>query len=64
MTFRVPDEAPVKMKLLYSAEKMRFKHAIQGLEIELQATDLSELDFEEARDKIIRTSELTSLYAV
>ena len=43
-----PDTAPVRPKMLYSGSKEALKSVLQGVGIHLNATDHSELDFEEA----------------
>ena len=43
-----PDTAPVRPKMLYSGSKEALKSALIGVGIHINATDMSELDFEEA----------------
>ncbi|KAL3775007.1 hypothetical protein ACHAW5_003745 [Stephanodiscus triporus] len=43
-----PDTAPVRPKMLYSGSKEALKSALVGVGIHINATDMSELDFEEA----------------
>ena len=43
-----PDTAPVRPKMLYSGSKEALKSAFLGVGIMINATDMSELDFEEA----------------
>jgi cofilin len=43
-----PDTAPVRPKMLYSGSKEALKSALLGVGIMINATDMSELDFEEA----------------
>jgi len=43
-----PDTAPVRPKMLYSGSKEALKSSLVGVGIHINATDHSELDFEEA----------------
>eukprot|EP00571_Detonula_confervacea_P017176 CAMPEP_0172309964 /NCGR_PEP_ID=MMETSP1058-20130122/11015_1 /TAXON_ID=83371 /ORGANISM="Detonula confervacea, Strain CCMP 353" /LENGTH=142 /DNA_ID=CAMNT_0013022691 /DNA_START=28 /DNA_END=456 /DNA_ORIENTATION=+ len=43
-----PDTAPVRPKMLYSGSKEALKSALIGVGTHINATDLSELDFDEA----------------
>ena len=43
-----PDTASVRPKMLYSGSKEALKSALIGVGIHINATDMSELDFEEA----------------
>lgn len=49
---RAPDAAPIKVKMMYSSSKDSLKKALgQGLGIEIQANDLSDLDLNEIRQR-------------
>ncbi|XP_073054778.1 actin-depolymerizing factor 3 isoform X1 [Primulina huaijiensis] len=41
-----PDTARVRNKMIYASSKDRFKRELDGIQIELQATDPSEMDLE------------------
>ena len=41
-----PDTAKTKSKMLYAGTKDTLKKALQGLQVEIQGTDLSEVDLE------------------
>ncbi|KZV40647.1 actin-depolymerizing factor 2 [Dorcoceras hygrometricum] len=41
-----PDTAKVRNKMIYASSKDRFKRELDGIQIELQATDPSEMDLE------------------
>mmetsp|Transcript_6057 Transcript_6057/g.10818 ORF Transcript_6057/g.10818 Transcript_6057/m.10818 type:complete len:143 (-) Transcript_6057:238-666(-) len=49
-----PDTAPVRPKMLYSGSKEALKSALVGVGIHINATDHSELDFEEAILPVLR----------
>ncbi|KAK9154255.1 hypothetical protein Sjap_001735 [Stephania japonica] len=41
-----PDVARVRSKMLYASSKERFKRELDGIQVELQATDPSEMDLD------------------
>lgn len=41
-----PDTSRVRSKMLYASSKERFKRELDGIQVELQATDPSEIDLE------------------
>jgi cofilin len=41
-----PDTARVRSKMIYASSKDRFKRELDGIQIELQATDPSEMDLD------------------
>ncbi|KAF4351261.1 hypothetical protein F8388_026942 [Cannabis sativa] len=41
-----PDTAKVRSKMIYASSKDRFKRELDGIQIELQATDPSEMDID------------------
>lgn len=47
-----PDTAPVKTKMLYAASKDAVKKKLVGINHEIQATELSELNKSEVTDKV------------
>lgn len=53
-----PDSARIKQKMLYASSKDAFKGTFQGVSLEMQATDTTELDDESVmlrvRDVITR----------
>jgi cofilin len=50
-----PDNAPIKAKMMYASTKDFFKGLLPGIAIELQATELSEVDSEDLRLRIQAT---------
>lgn len=50
--FRAPDTASIKVKMMYSSSKDSLKKKLgEGLGIEIQANDHSDLDLNEIRQK-------------
>jgi len=47
-----PDTAKVRTKMLYAASKDSFKNALQGVQVEMQACDFSEVDISNLESKI------------
>jgi cofilin len=47
----VPDVAKVKAKMLYASSKERFRRDLDGVQLEIQATDASEIEESVLRDK-------------
>ncbi|RRT52118.1 hypothetical protein B296_00050666 [Ensete ventricosum] len=45
-TSRSPDTSRVRNKMLYASSKHRFKRELDGVQVELQATDPSEMSFD------------------
>lgn len=43
---RSPDSSRVRSKMLYASSKDRFKRELDGIQVELQATDPSEMSFD------------------
>lgn len=43
---RSPDIAKVRTKMLYASSKDRFKRELDGIQVELQATDPSEMSWD------------------
>ncbi|XP_021771245.1 actin-depolymerizing factor 4 [Chenopodium quinoa] len=41
-----PDNAKVRSKMIYASSKDRFKRELDGIQVELQATDPSEMDLD------------------
>ncbi|KAL7108391.1 hypothetical protein ACP275_06G109600 [Erythranthe tilingii] len=41
-----PDTSIVRMKMVYASSKDRFKRELDGIQVELQATDPSEMSFD------------------
>mgnify|MGYP002531741961 CR=1 FL=1 len=44
--YRAPDTSRVRSKMLYASSKDRFKRELDGIQVELQATDPSEMSLE------------------
>lgn len=43
---RAPDTSRVRSKMLYASSKDRFKRELDGIQVELQATDPSEMSID------------------
>jgi len=43
---RSPDTSRVRSKMLYASSKDRFKREMEGIQVELQATDPSEMSLD------------------
>jgi len=50
--FWTPDNAKTKSKMIYASTKETFKKTLVGLGIDMQATDMGEVDVKEVLDKI------------
>ncbi|KAK4436298.1 putative glucan endo-1,3-beta-glucosidase GVI [Sesamum alatum] len=46
-----PDTSSVRMKMVYASSKDRFKRELDGIQVELQATDPSEMSFDIIKDR-------------
>jgi cofilin len=44
--FRSPDASRIRSKMLYASSKDRFRRELDGIQVELQATDPSEMSFD------------------
>ena len=44
--FRSPDTSKVRSKMVYASSKDRFKRELDGIQVELQATDPSEMSLD------------------
>lgn len=51
---RSPDVARVKAKMVYASSKDTFRQQLDGVQIELQATDASELDLSVLKERALR----------
>merc|ERR1711975_155013 len=49
-----PDSARIKSKMLYASTKDALKKKLVGIGTEIQATDLSEIDYQTVFDKVVR----------
>ncbi|KAJ0509499.1 putative actin-depolymerizing factor domain, ADF/Cofilin, ADF-H/Gelsolin-like domain superfamily [Helianthus annuus] len=45
-SFSLPDTARVRNKMIYASSKDRFKRELDGIQVELQATDPTEMDLD------------------
>lgn len=50
---RSPDTAKVRSKMIYASSKDRFKRELDGIQVELQATDPTEMDLDVFRSRAI-----------
>ena len=46
-----PDSAKIRSKMLYASSNDRFKRELDGIQVELQATDASEVSLDVFKDK-------------
>lgn len=53
MVFRSPDTANVRNKMLYASSKDRFKRELDGIQVEVQATDPSEMSWDALKSKAL-----------
>ncbi|KAK8949938.1 Actin-depolymerizing factor 7 [Platanthera guangdongensis] len=49
-----PDTSKVRSKMLYASSKERFKRELDGIQVELQATDPSEIHLDVIKEKEIK----------
>jgi len=49
-----PDSAKIKQKMLYAASKDALRKKLVGIGVEVQATDLAEIDHEAVLEKVLR----------
>ncbi|KAI3949043.1 hypothetical protein MKX01_001480 [Papaver californicum] len=54
-TFRLlsPDTIRVRTKMIYASSKARFKRELDGIQLELQATDPTEMDLDVIRSQVV-----------
>lgn len=50
-SLRCPDTSRVRSKMIYASSKDRFKRELDGIQIELQATDPTEMDLDVIRSR-------------
>ncbi|KAI3833934.1 hypothetical protein MKW98_007589 [Papaver atlanticum] len=48
-----PDTARVRTKMIYASSKERFKRELDGIQVELQATDPTEMDLDVIRSRAV-----------
>ncbi|KAL8232568.1 hypothetical protein R6Q57_002346 [Mikania cordata] len=48
-----PESSKVRMKMVYASSKDRFKRELDGIQVELQATDPSEMSFDIIKSRAI-----------
>ncbi|KQK12439.1 actin-depolymerizing factor 4 [Brachypodium distachyon] len=49
--FWSPDTAKVRSKMLYASSNEKFKRMLDGIQVEMQATDPSEISIDEIKDR-------------
>ena len=49
--FWSPDTAKVRSKMLYASSNEKFKRGLDGIQVEMQATDSSEISLDAIKDK-------------
>jgi cofilin len=54
LIYRSPDDAPVKAKMIFASSKDALRRRFDGIHIELQATDFSEVTKETIMEKAMR----------
>jgi hypothetical protein len=50
---RAPDTSRVRSKMLYASSKDRFKRELDGIQVELQATDPSEMSMDIVKSRAL-----------
>lgn len=50
---RSPDTSKVRMKMVYASSKDRFKRELDGIQVELQATDPSEMSLDIVKSRAL-----------
>mmetsp|Transcript_11837 Transcript_11837/g.30652 ORF Transcript_11837/g.30652 Transcript_11837/m.30652 type:complete len:138 (-) Transcript_11837:93-506(-) len=48
----VPDTAPIRKKMIYASSKDKFKRELDGIQVEIQGTDFSEVEEKVFIDKV------------
>lgn len=51
--YRAPDTSRVRDKMVYASSKDRFKRELDGIQVELQATDPSEMSIDIVKSRAI-----------
>ncbi|KAK9474594.1 uncharacterized protein V1510DRAFT_411450 [Dipodascopsis tothii] len=49
-----PDNAPVRSKMVYASSKDALRRSLNGIAVEIQGTDFSEVAYESVLDKALR----------
>ena len=49
---RAPDTAKIRSKMIYASSKDAFKRDLDGIQVEIQATDFSEVEEQVFIDKV------------
>ncbi|KAJ9051499.1 cofilin [Entomophthora muscae] len=49
-----PDNAKIKSKMLYASSQIALKKSLNGIAVEIQGTDFSEVDYESVLSKVSR----------
>ncbi|GAQ84988.1 Actin depolymerizing factor [Klebsormidium nitens] len=49
-----PDTSPVRRKMIYATSKDRFRRELDGVQLEIQATDQTEIDIDELKSRANR----------
>jgi len=50
----LPDSASIKGKMVYASSKTTLRNTLNTIAVEVQATDLSDMDAEEVNDRVLR----------
>ncbi|CCD26190.1 cofilin NDAI_0H00160 [Naumovozyma dairenensis CBS 421] len=49
-----PDVAPIRSKMVYASSKDALRRALNGIAVDIQGTDFSEVSYEDVLDKVSR----------
>jgi cofilin len=49
--FRSPDTSKIRSKMLYASSRDRFRRELDGVQVELQATDPSEMSLDIVKER-------------
>lgn len=52
--YRSPDTSPVRRKMIYATSKDTFRRQLEGVQLEIQATDQTEIDLKELDERANR----------
>jgi cofilin len=53
--FRSPDDSRIRAKTIYAVSRNQFRHELDGVHFEIQATDPDDMDLEVLRGRANRT---------
>ncbi|MGW7198733.1 actin-binding ADF family protein [Streptomyces chryseus] len=54
MFYWLPDSSSIKAKMVYASSKSALRSTLSSIAVEVQATDLSDMDVEEVKARVVR----------